>query len=316
MWDFKLTKIFGLMIKTIPFILFRIIIYLGVAIGYLLLTGIAASIGYGIGAMAGNQSSGTGIGALIGFIVASAILYWLREYILYFVKAGHIAVLVELMDGGKLPIGKSQIEYGQAKVRERFVESSVLFGLDQLIKGILRALNRTVFTITAFLPIPGLQNIAGVINKVMNLSLTYTDEVIIAQIFRTGGDYAWQIGKDALVLYGQNYKTILKNAFFLMLFTWVLAFIIFLIILAPVGAIFTVFRGPVSIWGFLLAIIFTWSIKAALLEPFALTAMMQVYFNAINGQVPDPQWDEKLSSISNKFRKLKENALKAPATAL
>ena len=56
------------------------------------------------------------------------------------------------------------------------------------------------------------------------------------------------------------------------------------------------------------ALIFAWSVKAALLEPFAITCMMEVYFRTIAGQVPDPAWEAKLDSLSAKFTKLKEKA--------
>ena len=94
-------------------------------------------------------------GGIIGFGIVSAVAYFLREYLLYMVKAGHIAVLVELMEGKELPQGRGQIDHAQKIVRERFAESSVLFGVDQLIKAVLKAFNRVFFTITAFIPIPG-----------------------------------------------------------------------------------------------------------------------------------------------------------------
>ncbi len=91
-------------------------------------------------------------------------------------------------------------------------------------------------------------------------------------------------------------------------------FIIFLIFLAPVGALFSLFPGQASFWGLALALIFAWCFKAALIEPFAVAAMMQVYFKAIEGQVPNAEWDQKLSSLSGKFRKLKKRAEEGPST--
>ena len=58
------------------------------------------------------------------------------------VKAGHVAVMVELLDGNELPGGKGQIEYAQGIVKERFAQSNVLFGIDQLLKGVIRAITR------------------------------------------------------------------------------------------------------------------------------------------------------------------------------
>ncbi len=307
--DFQIGKTFNALMKTLPFIIFRLLIYLGIAVGYLLVIGIGASIGYFLTSFGDEPGSGAGIGGLIGFGVASAALYWLREYVLYLVKAGHIAVLVELYDGNELPGGKGQIDYAQSKVKERFAEASLLFGLDRLIKGILKAVNRMLFSIAAFLPIPGLEGLVGMVNKILNLSLTYTDEIIIAHNFRTRSENPWETSKDAIILYAQNYKTMVKNAFFLMFILYALTFVIFLVILGPIGAIFSLFPGNTGVWAFVLGIVFAWSIKAALLEPFAITAMMQVYFQTVEGQEPNPEWDEKLTSVSNKFRDLKEKAM-------
>jgi hypothetical protein len=316
MWDFDIGKTFGILMKTLPFIIFRMLIYMGVAFGYLLVTGIGAAIGYMLTSLAEEPGAGAFIGGAIGFAVSTGIMYWLREYILYLVKAGHIAVMVELLDGKTdLPGGKGQIDYAQSRVRERFVEASILFGLDQLLKGVLRGLNRGLSSIGSFVPIPGLEGLMGIVSKILTLSLTYTDEIIIAYNFRVRSDNAWATSKDAVILYAQNYKSMLKNAFFLMLGIWLITLVIFLVVLLPVGALFSFFPGNVSFWGFVIALVFAWCFKAALVEPFAVAAMMQVYFKAIEGQVPNAEWDQKLSSISGKFRKLKKKAEEGPTVA-
>ncbi len=314
--DFQVGRTIAALASTLPFIVFRLLIYLGVALGYLLVIGIGASIGYFLTSFSDEPGSGAGIGGLVGFAVGSGILFWLREYVLYIVKAGHIAVLVEIYEGRELPAGKNQISFAKEKVQERFAQTSLLFGLDRLIKGILKTINRTLFSIAHFLPIPGLHNLVAIINKIVNLSLTYTDEIIIAHNFRVRSENPWETSKDAIILYAQNYKTMVKNAFFLMVILYVATFAIFLVILGPIGAVFSLFPGNAGFWAFVLGIIFAWSIKAALLEPFAITAMMQVYFQTIEGQEPNPEWDEKLSSASEKFRELKDKALgAAPAAA-
>ncbi|MCH7675074.1 hypothetical protein IH879_08985 [candidate division KSB1 bacterium] len=70
------------------------------------------------------------------------------------------------------------------------------------------------------------------------------------------------------------------------------------------GAVLTL-SGQKRVWGFILAVIFAWSLKAALLEPFAVAAMMQVYFQTTDGEVSNPEWDEKLSRHWQPLRRLK-----------
>ena len=315
MKDFRVGEIVALLRKTAPFLVFRFLIYFGITVAFVLLTGTGAGIGYGVGAIGGNAPGGGMWGGIIGFGIASTIMYLLREYLLYMVKAGHIAVLVELLEGRELPPGRSQIDYAQQIVRERFAESSVLFGLDQLIKGILKAFNRVFFTVASLLPIPGLQGLAKFVNTVVNLSLTYLDEVILAYSIKTRSDNPWHSSRTALVLYAQNYKAFLKNAFWLAFFIWGLTFLVFLLILGPVAGLVALFPGSAGPLTLIIALVFSWGVKQAVIEPFAMTALMQVFFKVTEGQLPHPEWEAKLDGVSNKFRELKDKAVGAVAPA-
>jgi len=307
--DFKAGVVIGLLRCTMPFLVFRFLIYFGITLAYVLGTGVGMGLGYFVGYIGDDPGAFSVWGGLFGFGLVSTAVYFLREYLLYLVKAGHIAVLVELMDGKELPEGRSQIDHAQKIVRERFAESSVLFGLDQLIKGVLRAFNRTFFTISALIPIPGLEVVAKFVNTIVNLSLTYLDEVILAYNMRSGSENPWRSSQSALILYAQNYKTFLKNAFFLAFFIWGLTLVVFLVALAPAAALVALFPGSAGVLTLIVAVVFAWGVKQAVIEPFAMTALMQVFFKVTEGQVPDPEWDARLEKATGKFRELKERAV-------
>lgn len=313
MWDFSVSRAMGLMGRTLPFILLRMAVYFGITLGYVLVTGTGAGIGYGVGIVGGPdfRANSTLWGGFIGFGIFAAFMYWAREYILYIVKAGHIAVLIELIDGQTLPDGRGQIEHATEAVKERFGQASILFAIDQLIKGVVRAISGLVRGILTMLPIPGAQQLAGILRAFLSVAVGFVDEVILAYAMRTQSDNAWMSAKEALVLYGQNYKIMLKNAAWLAFIVYGLGFLVFLLMLAPAALIVYLMPGAWSAGGFVFALLFAWSVKAALLEPFAITCMMQVYFSTIEGQQPDPQWEAKLEQLSKKFRKLKERALGA-----
>lgn len=308
MMDFRIGETVSLLARTSPYLGFRLVIYFGITLAYIVTTGGGAGIGWLFGSGEEGKATTAFYGALTGFGLVSGVLYWLREYLLYTVKAGHIAVLVELIEGQPLPEGRGQVAHGAAVVKERFVESSVLFGVDQLIKGILRAFNATVMTFVSFIPIPAVQNVAKFVTAVINMSLTYVDEVILAHLIRTRSENAWAGAREALVLYAQNYKAMLKNALFLTVIVWVLTLVIFLVFLLPIGLIVNFFPGEAGFWGFAIAVVAALSVKAALIEPFAMTALMQVYFKVTAGQQPNPEWEGKLEKASGKFRELKDKA--------
>lgn len=302
--DFSLGRTLSLLRKTAPFIVLRLVIFFAITLAYVIGTGGGAGIGYLVGKAGDNPEGVAFWGAFGGFGLVSGILYLLREYLLYLVKAGHIAVLVQLIDDKPIPAGRSQIDYATAEVKSRFAEASTLFAIDQIIKGVLKAINGLLLTIGRFLPVPGLEPLLRFINKVINLSLTYVDEVILAYNIRIGSENPWASSRDALVLYAQNYGRMVKNALFLAVIVWLAAFVIFLLVLGPVAALVGLFPGIAGFWTMVIAIVFALALKAAIVDPLAMAALIQAYFKVIEGQQPNPEWVQKLEGLSSKFQEL------------
>jgi len=75
-------------------------------------------------------------GSVIGLFWSAARFFWRANTFSISSRLLHIAVLVEIYDGRSVPVGQSQIGYGATFVKAHFAESSVLFGVDQLIKAV------------------------------------------------------------------------------------------------------------------------------------------------------------------------------------
>ena len=271
----------------------------GITLAFVIASGVGAGIGFGLGMIADTGPAGGMWGGL-----AAAVMFFIREYLLYLVKAGHIAVLVELVEGREIPGGKGQIEYARQQVQERFSISSVLFGLDQLIKGILKAFNRTFLSIAAIVPIAGVMKI---VNTIITLSLTYLDEVILGHLIKTRSGNPWASSRTALILYAQNYTRFLKNAYGT-LFIWAATFVVFLVVLAPAALLVGLFPGTAGPLTLVVALVFAWGIKQAVIEPIGMIALMQVYFKVTEGQTANPEWEKNwhayLPSSGNSKTKL------------
>jgi hypothetical protein len=311
MWDFSFGRALSMVLQTLPYIVLRIIVYVGIALAYVLTVGVGGALGWGFGHLgsdSGTPAAGAFWGGAIGFGILSGVIYFAREYLLYLIKAAHIAVLVEVYDHKPIPGGQNQIAYGANFVKTHFAESSVLFGLDQLIKGVLNSLFGTINFLSSFLPIPSVQQLVRLIEAVIRMSLTYVDEIILAYLIRTQTKNPWNTARDGLVLFAQNYMHFLKNAVWLTVFMWLATVALFLVLLAPVGALVAIFHTNVTFWGFLLALVFAVAVKKAIMEPIAIAALMQVYFKEIEGQVPNPEWIARLDQISSKFRDLAQKA--------
>ncbi|QDZ00489.1 hypothetical protein FQ775_08910 [Nitratireductor mangrovi] len=311
MWDFDIGRTLGIMARTWPFILLRMLVYFAITVAYVFATGGGAGVGYGVGHVWPDSDGPATFafwGGAAGFVLVSVVLYWIREYILYIVKAGHIAVMVRLIDGDEIPDGQGQIAHARAIVTDRFAEANVLFVVDQLVKGAIRAVTGLIGGIAAFLPIPGLQGLVRFLNTVIRLSLTYVDEIILGYNIRIDSQNPFETARHGVVLYAQNAMVMVKNAVWLALFMWLLTFVVFLLMLAPAAAILYAMPGQLAGWSFVLAIVFALALKAALIEPFAIAALMSVYFRTIEGQTPDAQWDRRLAEASRHFRDLVDKA--------
>jgi len=311
MWDFSFGRALGMVVQTLPFIVLRIILYAGIALAYVVTVGLGGALGWGFGHMGagdGGPASGALWGSIIGFVLVSGALYLAREYILYLVKAAHIAVLVEIYDGRSVPAGQSQIGYGATFVKSHFAESSVLFGVDQLIKAVLRSLFRTINFFSAFLPIPALQSLIRLAESFVRMSLTYVDEIILAYLIRTKTINPWGTARDGIILFAQNYTHFLKNAVWLSIMMWGLTFVLFVLLLAPAAAFVALMNSPSGFWTFGLAVVVAVALKKAIMEPIAIAALMQVYFQEIEGQTPNAEWTARLEQVSSRFRTLGQKA--------
>ncbi len=212
-------------------------------------------------------------GGIFGFGLVSLAVYWIREYILYIVKAGHVAVMVHLIDGRDVPGGQGQIAYarqvvvtaalcrGQRAVRRRPAGQRC----HRRNHGPARRHRR-------LLADPGPEGLIGFIGSIVRMSLTYVDEVILGYNIRRDSASPWETARQGVVLYAQNGKTIVKNAVWLTIIMWGLTIVIFLLMLAPAAAILYVMPGQLAGWSFVIAIVFAWAFKAAFIEPFAIAA--------------------------------------------
>ena len=207
MWDFSVSRSVGLLSKTLPFILLRTGVYLGCSL--LAVLGFVGGPLLGVALLPESMwKIGVWGGLFVGAGLCGSAIYFLREYFLYLAKAGHIAVLVELMEKRELPDGRGQLEHAKTIVADRFVEANAFFAVDKVISGVLSVVHRTLIAMGSI--IPGSSGVVSFAGKILKTSLTYADEVILALSFKTRSDDPWKTSRDGMVLYAQNYKTILK----------------------------------------------------------------------------------------------------------
>ena len=216
--------------------------------------------------------------------------------------------MVELLHGRAIPNGQGQIAYARGMVADRFGTANVLFGIDQLVKGVIGAVTGLLQGLLSVLPIPGAAQVMGMVRGYLKVAVGLLDEVMLAHCFATGVENPFLGARTALVLYAQNARPMLVNAAWVTACVWGLSVMVFLLMLVPAGVVAWMLPGQVTAAGFGFALVFAWAVKAALIEPFALACMLQAYFNVTSGQTPDPVWTERLDQASDKFTDLGQRA--------
>lgn len=309
-------SIMTLVRRTFPFILTRIMIYGAFGLIALIFLGIVIGIGFLLLKMFGESSGAFIIVMIIALVVVYGGLRFLERYVLYLVKTGHVAVIVELLRTGNIPEGKGMVAYGKDQVTENFGASNVAFVLDSMVHAAVRQIQRWILRIgNIFRFIPGSQYVIGIINAIMFVSLTYIDEAIMSYIFLQKSekkeDSVWKFASDGVVLYAQSWKGIIKAAIGSVVFIYSFNIIMFLVFVFPlmfIGKIISAdtpglgtFLGFIAVVG---AYVLTTLLKRAVIDPIVTIIMIRAYQMSIHSKEPSIDLQQKLLGISPRFKRL------------
>jgi hypothetical protein len=298
----------GLLMRTLP--------YAGVRFGVLVLASILTIVFWVI-ALAGGAFLAGKVAPFLGWIFVIGCLvgfgfFWrlFLRYFLHLLKCGHIAVLTELVTKGRIANGsEGMFSYGKRVVTERFGEVNVLFGVDLLVDGVVRAFNRTLDFIGGLLPVPALQQLLVIVKAIVRAASTYIDETIFSYGLAREERNPWASARDGLVYYGQNSKEILKTSVWIVVLDYAFTFLVWLVMLAPAFALShalpqSMFLASLAAW--LIAILFAGSFRSAFIKPLFLIMVMTRFHVSIRNQPINLEWEARLERVSSKFRELKD----------
>lgn len=294
----------------------RIVIYGLIAFLSLMFLGIMVGIGYALYDWFGEVGVPFIVVMLIVLLIVHGTLRFMERYVLYMIKLGHIAVVVELLRTGKLPEGKGLIGYGKAKVIESFGSAHVEFVVDKMIYATVRQVQRWIVLIGEWLRFaPGSGVLIGILNSILSVGLNYIDEPIMSYIFLRKSEkhpeIVWKSASDGIVLYAQSWQGIIKSSVISVLLIYAFNIIMFLLCVIPFLAIvhsfpqeaerIGIFYGILAI---IAVIVVTTVLKRGFIDPIVTIIMIRDYHMNIRGQAPSIDLQEKLLNISPRFKRL------------
>ena len=295
---------------TKPFFLVR-------ALVYLVITGIMLAVGI-IGALlciwlASVNVVAMYIAVLVIFGGFFGFLKFAQRYCLYMIKAAHIAAISEFIKTGEVPRTdggyKGVLAYGTEVIKNNFGEANIAFAADAMISGATRQIMRWLNKAEKLLSwILGAEKVLQFVNFVISTALNYVDEAVLSYVFMKKDEEGSGFKKlcDGLVYYAQSWKQMIKGAFKVGVFVWVLralTYLIFVGVFTSIGnSIFA--TGGGTVFALILAFVILYGIEAILVTPYATCIMITDYHKAIAGQPLKADLYGKLCKVSSKFRKL------------
>lgn len=303
----------NLLKQTTPFIWMRILIYMLFAVGSVVLLALMVGISVLLLKLFG-ESGVIVVLVILGSIGIMFSAYRLLErYVLYLLKAAHIAVLIELIENGSVPEGKGQIAYGKERVTALFGTTSVFFAVDQLVSAAVKQIHKWLMRLgNLFGAIPGAKVVISIASMIIGFAVNYIDEAVLSRVMKHKKEdpesNVWQSSADGVVLYAQSWKGMIGAAAGLAAFNIVLSVTTFVIVFFPLlGLVNLISSDGDSILGALAlisALAVTVAVKKALVDPVATITMIRVYHAKTAGVEPSFDLRAKLLGVSKKFKDL------------
>lgn len=204
--------------------------------------------------------------------------------------------------------------YGVAKVKKFFVASNVLFGLDRLVSGAVRQIQRVFGGIGSLLGfIPGVKGLMNILNLFVDIILNYVDECVMAYIFLNEGQNVFKSACDGVVLYAQNWKTILKTGAKILIFLVLFFAIFFFIFQSLFVNIISNGDFATGAIAYIITFLFVLILKWAVLDSIIMIYMMCGYLKVAYGVQPSFDLYAKLEGMSKKFKELLGKSRDNPA---
>lgn len=251
-----------------------------------------------------------GFSLMIWFGATAGVVGISQYYIGYLLKAGHIVVVTHLVKTGSLP--EDQFGYGKQVVKEKFATAAIYFAVDRLVSGAVKQINGTLNIVGSFLEkIPGMDSLVSFARIFVDIVLGNLDECCMAYTFYHMEQSSFKSAADGVVIYFQNWKTILKDALKTSIIVFIISGIAGFLLLFGITGLLNVFGMP-GILGlsaaFLLAVMIIMVIKSSVMDSYTMVCMVCSYLQVAPATEITFDLYDKLCGLSSKFKDLLQKA--------
>lgn len=244
---------------------------------------------------------------IIWFALVGVVNFVINHYIGYMLKAGHVAVIAQSFKDGNVP--SNCIETGKEMVKQRFLTANAYFAVDKLVSGSVKQLQRALGRVTdkVFGMVPGGDTVKSATNFFLEISLGYIDECCLSYTFYHNEENAFKSACDGVVIYAQNWKTLLKNAAVTAVTVIVSIVVVTLLAFVMFGFAFRML-GWSGFVAFVLSLMLAWVVKYAFIDSWIMVKMMSSYMKVAPSTKITFNLYDTLCGLSAKFKELFKQA--------
>ncbi|CAL1240492.1 hypothetical protein [Candidatus Methylocalor cossyra] len=283
--------------KTMPFVLYRLLLCLAVTLGYVLATLLGAGFAIALASLSRNPTVLAPLGAVLGFGGFGFLMYRLRPLWLHGVEARHLALLAAQAGGRPIPDGKAQLDHGGQRVAQSFPSPASLCHFDRLLRQAL-----------AEVPAPPAAGALGTLQGWLTRRLSSLNHrTVLARHLGSEAGNPWRDAVQGVLAQARHGPYLVRYRLYGILFEGVGIAAVFPLMLAAVRMLTTPLPIQLGLWAYLFATLLTWVFKAAFLEPIAEAALL-ASFLPLAAEPGDATARAELERRSSAFGKLLENA--------
>lgn len=287
--------------KTIKFVWMKLALG-GCAIAFSIVLGLLL-----LGISALDKTGVVTVYALIVWFALSIAAVGISQYYLgYLLKAGHIAVVASLVTTGSLP--EDPFGYGTQMVKKKFATSAAYFAVDRLVSGAIRQINSGLDIVGSFLgKIPGMDSVVSFAKSFVNIALGNVDECCLAYTFYHEEQSAFKSAADGVVIYFQNWKTIIKDALKTAFITFIISTVAWFFMLFMMIGVLGVLGLPgfnTFFVAFMLTMMIVIIVKSAVMDSYTMVCMVCAYMQVAPSTEITFDLYDKLCKLSSKFKSL------------
>ena len=298
MWNFSLLKALVIWGKLLPFLAIRLVVFTAVAL--VLAVSIALSVWLGVRLELHGGPADAAVGGLGGLVLAALLLALIGRDVRQALQMRTIAVVADLTDGTRVPLGWGQADHARAGIAARFGSAIQAASLYRYVRSVARIVPSVAEGVSTFFSLPLLGRLAtgGLVNQ-----------AVLAHAYHARPENAWEAAHDGLVLVTQNARELLGTAARINGVGWTMTVALFLVLLPPFVALLALWPAVGAASGIVAAALAALAIRAALIQPFAFTCLWHAFLRTTAGQEPLGEWRGRLTQISTPFRTLGDQAV-------